>query len=134
MERWKTKVAVCLLAVLLAGHISPCGAVEAKRRPRRLFWLSVALVVAASAMDVASSRGWMETNPLLRGRDGTFNTRRAVLLKSAAVGGMLATEALVLRKSPGSARGAAAVNLVTAGTIGGLAIRNWRIQAQPASQ
>jgi nitric oxide reductase large subunit len=135
MERSRTKVAVCLLAVLLAGHFLPCQAVEAQKRSKRLWWASVALVVAASALDVASSRGGVETNPLMRGRNGKFNTGRAVMWKSIAMGGMLATEALVVRRSPTSARSAAMANIVTAGTVSGLAIRNLKIQAsEPASR
>jgi hypothetical protein len=135
MKRSRTKVAVCLLAVLLAGHFVPCQAVEAHKRSRRLWWASVALVVAASVLDVASSRGGVETNPLMRGRNGNFNTGRAVMLKSIAMGGMVATEALVLRRSPMSARGAAVANFATAGTITGLAIRNLKVpRAEPASR
>lgn len=135
MGRSRAKVAGCLLAVLLAGHFMPCQAVEARKRSRRLWWASVALVVAASVLDVASSRGGVEANPLLRGRNGSFNTGRAVMLKSIAMGGMVATEALVLRRSPMSARDAALVNFATAGTISGLAIRNLKLQpAEPASR
>ena len=76
---------MCLLAVLLAGHFRPCQAVEAQKRSRRLWWASVAAVVAASLLDVASSRGGVETNPLLQTGNGTFDTRRALMLKSVAM-------------------------------------------------
>jgi hypothetical protein len=132
MERLRTKVAVCLLALLLAGHFMPCHAVEAQKRSRRLWWTSVALVVAANVMDVLSSRGKMEANPLLRGQSGNFNTGRAVWVKSIATGGILAAEALMLRRSRNSTRGAAVVNIITAGVITGVAVRNLTIpRAEP---
>ena len=135
MKRSKTKVGVCLLAVLLAGCLMPCQAVEVQKKSKRLWWASVALVVVASVLDVASSRGGIETNPLLRGPNGNFNTGRAVMLKTISMGGMVATEALLLRRSPQSARSAAMANFVTAGTVSGLAIRNLTIpKAGPASQ
>ena len=132
MRRCTTKVAVCLVAVLLAGPFTPCQAVEAQKHSRRLWWASVAVVVAAALLDVASSRGGVETNPMLRTANGTFNTRRALLLKSAATGGMLATEAWVMRRSPKSDRSAAVVNFVSGGAVVGLAVRNWNVAATPA--
>jgi hypothetical protein len=130
MKRLRTKLAVCLMALMLVGHLMPCQAVEPqKRSSKKLWWASVALVVAASVLDVMSSRGGMEVNPLMRGRDGSFNTRRAVMIKSISMGGMLATEALLMRKSPKTARSSAIANLVAGGAVTGLAIRNFRIQA-----
>ena len=131
MRGYTTKVAVCLVAVLLAGPFTPCQAVEAQKRSKRLWWVSVAVVVAATLLDVASSRGGVETNPILRTRNGTFNTKRALLLKSAATGGMLATEAWVIRRSPSSDRSAATVNFVSGGALAGLAIRNWKVGTAP---
>jgi hypothetical protein len=87
----------------------------------------VAAVVAASLLDVASSRGGVETNPLLRSSNGTFDTKRALLFKSAATGGMLATEAWVMRRSPSSGRSAAVANFISAGAVAGLAARNWKV-------
>ena len=127
MRACGAKVAVCLVAALLAGHFMPCQAVEAQRGSRRLWWASVAVVVAARLLDVASSRGGVETNPLLRTSNGRFNTKRALLLKSAATGGMLATEAWVMRRSPTSGRSAAVANFVTGGAVAGLAARNWKM-------
>jgi hypothetical protein len=134
MRGWGAKVAACLVAVLLTGHFMPCQAVEAQKRSRRLWWASVAAVVAASLLDVASSRGGVETNPLLQTSDGTFNTKRALLLKSVAMGGMLATEAWEMHRSRSSGRSAAAVNFVTAGAVAGLAVRNWKVGTATAAQ
>ena len=124
----RSKVAVCLL-ILILGQLMPCQAAEARKRSRRLWWASVGAVVAASLLDVASSRGGVETNPLLRGQNGTFNTGRALLLKSIATGGVLGAEAWALRRSPGSGRTAAAVNFTVAGGVAGLAVRNWKVAA-----
>jgi hypothetical protein len=134
MRRCATKVAVCLVAVLLAGPFMPCQAVEAQKRSKRLWWASVAVVVAATLLDVASSRGGVETNPMLRTSAGTFNTTRALLLKSVATGGMLATEAWVMRGSRNSDRSAATVNFVSGGALAGLAIRNWKVATTPAAK
>ncbi len=133
MRGWRAKVVVCLAVVLLAGNFTPCQAVEAQHKTsRRLWWVLVAVVVAASLLDVASSRGGVETNPLLRTSTGAFNTKRALLLKSVATGGMLATEAWVMRRSPSSEKSAAVVNFVTAGAVAGLAARNWKVATAPA--
>jgi hypothetical protein len=132
MERWRSKVGVCLLAVVLGGLATPGQAAEARRKSRGLWWASVAMVVAASALDVASSRGGVEANPLLRGQNGAFNTGRAVLIKAIGMGGMVVTEAVVLRRSPSAARSAAVVNLVTAGAVSGLAVRNLKVGPTPA--
>jgi len=133
MRRCATKVAVCLVAVLLAGPFTPCQAVEKQKRSKRLWWASVAVVVGATLLDVASSRGGVETNPMLRSSSGTFSTKRALLLKSAATGGMLATEAWVMRRSPHSDRSAAVVNFVSGGAVAGLAVRNWKVATAPAA-
>jgi hypothetical protein len=129
MRRFTTKIAVCLVVLLLAGHFLPCQAVEVQKqkKSRSLFWASVVAVVAASLLDVASSRGGVETNPMLRSSNGTFDTGKALLFKSAATGGMLAVEAWALHKSPSSGRSAAVVNFVTAGGVAGLAARNWKV-------
>ncbi len=134
MRRYATKVAVCVLAVLALGHFMPCQAIEAPKQPKKLWWASVAAVVAASLLDVASSQGGKEANPLLQGPNGTFSTGRALLLKSVASGGIIGIEAWVLHRSPSSARSASVVNFATAGTISALAVRNWRVASAPATQ
>jgi len=132
MRRSRTKVVVCLLAVLILGHLAPGRAAEGLKRSKRLWWASVAVVVAASVLDVASSRGGAETNPLLRGQNGTFNTGRALLLKTIMNRRDAGIEAWVMRRSPSSGRSAAAVNFVAAGGVAGLAVRNWKVA--PAAQ
>jgi hypothetical protein len=133
MGRYETKVVVCLCVILVVGHFVSCQAAETGRRSKRLWWVSAAVVAAASLLDVASSRGGVETNPLLRGQNGTFDTSRALLIKSVATGGMLATEVLLMRRSRGSERSAAVVNFASAGAITGLAVRNWKEGAQSTS-
>ena len=126
---WARRVAVCVVVMTLLGQSTLCQAGQ-RRRSKKWWWVSVAAVAGASRRDVASSRGGVETNPLLRGNNGSFNTSRALLLKGAAAGSILAVEAWAMRKSPGSARNAVVLNFATAGTIMGLAVRNWRVGAQ----
>ncbi len=111
-----------ILAIALAA---PCFS-QASERPRsRKMWIvSAVALAAANILDARSSLGRPELNPLLRNAQGNFSVARSAALKSAAVGGSLALEALLIRSRPELARTSSLVNFVSAGAVTAVAIRN----------
>ena len=96
--------------------------------PFRRAWLrSAAPLVAAAALDVASSYGGRELNPLLAGRRGTFDARSAAL-KFGLTGALLGVEYLILRKHPERARARARLNWIATGITAGVAVRNFAVR------
>ncbi len=91
----------------------------------KLWWASVAAVVAGSALDAHSSWGRQELNPVLRGANGEFGMK-AVAIKAAIAGGVVGAQYLMLRKNPHAARYAAIANFGMAGVFGGVAVYNHR--------
>ncbi len=119
-----------LLLACLAAAALPCLGQEAPQAEgkKRWLWSAVALV-AASALDAHSSHGRMETNPLLRGSNGTFNSRRAFLVKGAANGGVLLLQAILVKKMPDRNlyKSFALTNSIMAGVTAGTALRNYQM-------
>jgi len=123
-----------VLALLLGGALD-CRAAD-KRPWRARWWASVALVVAANYADIRSSRGLGETNPLLRNGQGGLNVPRSVMIKSAATGGFLLVEVVLLRKMPQQKleKPFAVTNSLAAAAVAATAVRNYRIpRADPAA-
>ena len=96
-----------------------------RRSSRKLWWVSVAAVAAASFFDAHSSWGRPENNPLLRSGGGRFGGR-GLGIKFSVLGAGCALEWLLIRKSPALAPAAAATNLGLSGILGSAAIRNYR--------
>jgi hypothetical protein len=122
-----------VVTLVLGGMLCPCPA-EQERRWKKRWWATVALLAAANAVDVHSSRGLGEANPLLRGSQGQINLPKTVLIKSAATGGFVILEALLLKRMPAShlEKPFAITNAVAAGAIAFTAARNYRIpRSQP---
>jgi hypothetical protein len=118
-------LSVQVLALLLAGT-PDCRAAE-KRPWKGNWWASVALVVAANCVDIHSSRGLGETNPLLRDGRGGFDLPRGVMIKSAATGGFLLMEFVLLRKMPRQKleKPFAITNAMAAAAVAATAARNY---------
>jgi hypothetical protein len=114
--------------MLNLGSVRDCQAAERRRWTKR-WWASVGLVVAANLADVHSSRGLAETNPLLRNRQGGMDLPRSVLIKSAASGGLLVMEAVLLRKMPEERleKPFTVINCGVAAAVAATAARNYRI-------
>jgi len=74
-------------------------------------------------MDMHSSWGKREFNPLLRGRGGRFDAR-GVAVKSSIVGTAVGFEWLLLRKEPRLGNTLAGANLGLTAWTGGVAVRN----------
>ena len=84
----------------------------------KLWLLSIALLIGSNGMDLASSRGGIEANPVMRSHQ--------IPLKITAVGTVVSVEWLLTRHR--SKRSAAAVNFATAGALAGISIRNWKVK------
>jgi hypothetical protein len=90
--------------------------------PKKLWLLSVGTMIAANALDVHSSTGLQEVNPLLRNSRGGFSMRRGIALKIGLAGGLILVEKLTRRPF-------IPLNFVVAGTTGIVAGRNYRLKA-----
>lgn len=90
-----------------------------------IYLASVASLIAAHVADVHSSWGRLEANPLLRSADGRFGVK-GLAVKSSLVAGHLTIQALILRKWPKGRKTVAILNFALAGTVGVIAVRNYR--------
>jgi hypothetical protein len=98
---WRAAVPVLLLACLF-GSVRTCYGQtdEAKSGWKKKWIIAAVALTAANIFDAYSSRGGHELNPLLRGVDGRFSPRRAILVKSVASGGGLLLQAILIKKMP----------------------------------
>ncbi len=100
-----------------------------------MYALSVVALVGANVLDVVSSRGAYEANPNLRDAAGRFSVGRGVAVKSAASGGLLLMQWLLLKKAPREdlRKPFAVTNIISAGVVGGTAISNFKVPRAPAA-
>lgn len=110
-----------LVLIFLVAAL-PIWSMSAKTKRR----LTFVAVTAAQMLDVHSSAGKLEANPLLRGGNGRFSVGRGIGLKIGILSGLLAAQEL----RPASYWNW--VNLSYAGATTAVAIRNYRIQKAPA--
>ena len=100
---------------------------ESHTGARKLWWISVAALSAAHALDASSSWGYPESNGALRTPVGTFGLR-GVQLKVAITGISVLAQWVVLCHHPQAAKTFSKVNLVLAGTEAAIAVRNYTIR------
>jgi hypothetical protein len=95
---------------------------------KKQWLLSAVALIAASALDAHSSQSRHEINPLLRASNGTFSNRRGFVIKSAASGGMLLLQAILIKRHPerNLYRPFALTNGIIAGVTAGVAFRNYQ--------
>lgn len=100
-------------------------------------WVAMAVV---NALDLRSSLGLRESNPLLRGPSGHLSTERAILIKSALSAGAFAAQWTAIRRRPAgnTCKSFVLVNFAASGTLAGIAARNLalrsaRVHQTPAS-
>ena len=91
-----------------------------------LYKPSVITFVAGNSLDIASSYGRYEMNPLLS-RNGQFSSQ-SVAIKAGIVGTILGVEWLILRHRPDFRKKLVWFNFAAGGAVTGVAIRNWRVQ------
>jgi hypothetical protein len=131
VEKWSCRLAAhgLLVCLLVAGSAQACFG-QTKRGWKKVWTVSVAVLGAVNVMDARSSAGGLETNPLLRNGQGRFSAGRAVAVKSAASGGMVLVQLLLLRRMPEQRleKPAAIANFVAAAAVGATAYRNTKIQ------
>jgi hypothetical protein len=99
------------------------------RRWKRAWIGSWVAFAAASILDMRSSAGKHEVNPLLRSADGGFNTQRAGILKGAIGGGFFLMQRRLLKKSdnPRLYKTFAITNYAAAGAYGAVAAHNFGV-------
>ncbi len=111
---------VCLFVV---HHC--CGATD---HTVALYKVSVAAATTGVMLDVASSWGKYEAQPLYRSRDGRFGTKGAVL-RIGMLGAALIAQKIARKKAPENKFVRKMLTVVNFGVCGsgvGIAIHNWR--------
>jgi hypothetical protein len=88
---------------------------------------SLAPVFASQALDVTSSYGMRELNPMLASSDGRFGAKGAGI-KLGATAGLLGVEYLLVRKYPRSARVFTKINWSVSIVTTGFAAHNFAIR------
>ena len=122
----------CVLA-LAAGEglaAEPDGYGQPGRRPSKKRWIASCLaLVAVNVLDVHSSWGHGEANPLFRSSSGRFAVGRATLIKSGITGVFLTSQAVAIRRHPQADyyKAFTVVNTVAAGGLGAVVIHNYSL-------
>ena len=89
--------------------------------------ISMIPLLGSQALDISSSWGSRELNPLLASADGSFGMKAAGI-KIGVTGAMIGVEYLIARKYPKAARVLAKVNWSGAALTSGLAVHNYAIR------
>jgi hypothetical protein len=93
-------------------------------RPNKMWKASLVALFAASAVDIHSSLGKRELNPLLKGADGRFSAQ-GIAIKAAITGGAAAAQWFLVRRNPDSAKYAAIANFGMSGMFTAAAVNNY---------
>jgi len=93
----------------------------------RKWKMSVVPVFASQALDVTSSYGMRELNPMLASSDGSFGAKGAGI-KLGAAAGLLGVEYLIVRKYPRSAHVFTKINWSVSIVTTGFAAHNFAIR------
>ena len=97
---------------------------KSNSRARTLWVLSGVALTAASMADLGTSLGHNEANPALRNSSGQFSAARGVSIKLGVSGVTLLVQSLLMRHRHDMYGTSAAINLVGAGIMGGVAYHN----------
>jgi hypothetical protein len=101
--------------------------IAARQTAMRRWKISLAPLIASQTLDVTSSWGMRELNPLLVPPNGGFGMKSAVI-KFGVTGVLIGVEYMLIRKSPRAARRFEKWNWSGAAVNTGLAIHNYAIQ------
>ncbi len=96
-----------------------------EKAQKRWMWSAVALT-AASFVDVSSSWGKIEANPLLRSSNGTFGAK-GMGIKMGMMGGILLGQHFIAKKNPTLANALTVANYGMTAVKVGVAARNFGI-------
>ena len=94
---------------------------------RRSWKHSLIPMVAAQGLDVASSYGMRELNPMLAGSDERFGAKAATI-KAGTTAAVAGIEYLIVKKWPGAARTFAKLNWGSSLLTGAFAAHNFAIR------
>ena len=102
----------------------------ARKRWRRNWAMSWAAFAAVNLIDMHSSVGKGELNPLLRTADGRFSTRKAGLFKAGLGGGFMAFQGLMIKANPdrNMYKPFTIANFGATGGMGAVAVRNYNLK------
>jgi hypothetical protein len=89
--------------------------------------LSLVPLAASQALDISSSWGMRELNPVLAGPDGRFGARAAAV-KLGAVGAFVGVQYLIVKKYPRSARVFEKMNWAGAALTTSFAVHNYVVK------
>jgi hypothetical protein len=95
--------------------------------PQRQWKKSLIPLVASQGLDVASSWGMRELNPVLADSRGAFGAK-AASIKFGATAGLIGIEYLLVKKYPRSARVLAKLNWSGAALTTGFAVHNFAVK------
>ncbi len=118
-----TPLRYLVVLALLSAQLLSAQTPHSGRKTRKLWWVALAALAAASAADAHSSWGRPEKNALLRGPDGRFGAR-ALGIKLGAVGAAGLAQWLALRHRPRWEGSLAALNFTLAAWTGGVGASN----------
>jgi hypothetical protein len=100
---------------------------EKGNRELRRWKLSLVPLAASQTLDMSSSWGMRELNPVLAGPDGRFGARAATV-KLGVVGAFVGIEYLIVRKHPHAARAFEKINWAGAAVTTSFAAHNYMIR------
>jgi hypothetical protein len=116
---------VCIAPLARAGEITPEAQPE---KPVRRSWKwSIAPLVASQALDIQSSYGLRELNPLLAGPQGQFGAQSAAI-KLGVTGGLIGVEYVIIKIHPSAARLFTKLNWGAAALTTGFAVHNYSLR------
>jgi hypothetical protein len=101
--------------------------IEKENRELHRWKLSLVPLAASQALDMSSSWGMREMNPVLAGPDGRFGARAATV-KLGVVGAFVGIEYLIVRKYPHAARAFEKINWAGAVVTTSFAAHNYMIR------
>jgi len=102
-------------------------AVEQQAAALRSWKRSLLPMVATQSLDIVSSYGMRELNPLLAGPDGQFGAK-ATSIKIATTAAVVGIEYLLVKKWPGAARMFSKLNWGSSVLTGAIAAHNFAIK------
>ncbi len=122
--KWTTVILLC--ATLFAGMASAAENPE-QAGHGKLWWSSVAAMVAASVMDTHSSWGRQELNPILANGNGAFGGR-AIAVKVGLAASIAGAQYFLLRGNHRAQKYVSLTNFGLAGAMAGVAYHNYTNQ------
>ncbi len=125
---------ICLFLVGPAWPASPDASLHRRAAWKKRWIASWVALVAVNALDIHSSRGHGEANPMFRGPGGRFATGKTVLIKAGIGGGFFAAQFWAVRRNPEADKPLTLANTVAAGALAGVAVHNYSLPAPRAGR